>query len=102
MTIETRPRRPGRPPAKNQARYFWETELHNFLYERLKDFPDLTASGRILPKKLAKMIGKCDYTVYRWLNDNRVTASGARAILELANKDAIRIEKEELTRFVLA
>jgi hypothetical protein len=77
--------------------YFWETELHNFLLERLNDVPDLVQADRIKPRVLAKMVGKCDYTVYRWFNDNHLSAGGARAILRVFGD---RMTSEELSKYL--
>lgn len=96
-TDEIRHRRTGRPPANDYDRYFWESALHKLLAERLGDIPGVVHGGRVRPKSLAKLLKKADYTVYRWLNESRLSTSGVRAILELSGD---RIKKEELLPFL--
>lgn len=97
MTTNQKPRRSGRPPANNQTSYFWESELHNFLLERLHDVPGLVHADRIKPKVLASLVGRCDYTVYRWLNESRVSAGGAKSILRAFGH---RVTEGDLLKFL--
>lgn len=99
MTTRSKLRSAGRPPARRSENFFWENEPHAFLLERLNHIPDLIVGERIQVKKLAKLVHRCDFTVYRWFTENRVPAGGARMIVKIAND---RITPEEMVKFVLA
>lgn len=87
----------GRPPRDLRAERFWETGLHGLLAERLAQVDGLVVAERIVPSKLAKMIGCCRFTAYRWLGENKITPKGARKIIEISGG---RLTKADFAPFL--
>lgn len=77
---------------------FWESKLHQLLAERLDHVDGLVVNGRIHPPALARAVGRCRYTAYRWLLDSKLSPGGARRLMALAEG---RLTKEELVPFII-
>lgn len=96
----TSPREPkvGRPRANPSYPRFWETDLHKMLVAGLEKVEGMVVEGRIVPSKLARDVKCCRFTVYRWLNDNRISAKGAKRIIEVSKG---RLTKEDFAPFLI-
>jgi hypothetical protein len=93
-----RERKEGRPPANPDAPRFWETDLHKLLVVHLGHIEGLVVGGRVVPNVLAKSVGCCRFTAYRWLGENKLSARGARKIIELSEG---RVTKEDCAPFLI-
>lgn len=98
MLAAPRERKEGRPPANPDAPRFWETDLHKLLVSSLADIEGMVVGGKIVPNVLAKSVGCCRYTAYRWLGDNKLSARGAKKIIELSKG---RLTKEDCAPFLI-
>ena len=75
----------GRPPADSMKKRFWDSELHDLLLDRLCHVEGLVKDGRIQPAALARIAGKCRFTGYRWLNEERISTSGAKKLIQMSD-----------------
>lgn len=98
LLASPRERKQGRPPTNPSTSRFWETDLHNLLAANLAHIAGMVADGRIVPAKLAKEIGCCRFTAYRWLGENRISPKGAGKIIEVS---AGRLTKEQFAPFLI-
>ena len=71
-----------------------ERPLHALLVGKL---PEHAGGGRIIVRRIAGLTGYANYTVYRWLQNDRLTP---RAAGTLIGTFAGRITKEDLVPFV--
>jgi hypothetical protein len=98
MQSAPRERREGRPPANPDAAQFWETDLHKLLVANLAHIDGLIVGGKIVPGVLANSVGCCRFTSYRWLGKNKLSAKGAKKIIELSDG---RVTKEDCAQFLI-
>lgn len=98
LLAKPRERKSGRPPMNESSARFWETALHGLLAERLGHVEGLVVDGRIVPSKLAQRVGRCRFTAYRWLGENKISPGGARKIIELSGG---QLTKEDLAPFLI-
>ena len=92
---ETTTKTPGRPPKTIQDQRFYDGALHALLVGKL---PEHAAGGRIIVRRIAGLTGYANYTVYRWLQNDRLTPRAARALIITFEG---RISKDDLVPFVL-
>lgn len=95
---------PGRPPIDPKQTRFFDGELHKLLSDRLDHIPGMVRGGRVDPKVLALQCKKAKFTIYRWMNNDRISAKAGKILMELskqAESGEYRITKEEITPFVL-
>lgn len=74
----------GRPPVDKMKKRFWDNDLHDLLIANLGHVEGLVKDNRIQPAVLARLTGKCRFTGYRWLNENRISTAGAKKIIQLS------------------
>lgn len=86
------------PKPRDQSPTFCDTELHSLLARSLGHLEEVVVADRIVPAKLAKRIGCCRYTVYRWLGSNRISPKGARNIMEISGG---RLTREDFAPFLI-
>lgn len=89
----------GRPPVDKGKAKFWESKLHALLVQRLDHIPQMVRGGRINPTELSRKTGKCRYTIYRWLNSDHISATGAASLIRIADG---RIVQEDMIPFLFA
>lgn len=98
LLSKPRERKHGRPPVNPNTSRFWETALHELLASRLAHVEGLVVDGRIVPAKLAQKVGRCRFTAYRWLGDNRISPGGAKKLIDISGG---QLTKEELAPFLI-
>lgn len=81
-----------------QVQDFRDTKLHELLAKSLDHMDDLVRDGNVIPSKLAKKIGFCRFTVYRWLGSNRISPKGAKSIMAISNG---RLTVEDFAPFLI-
>lgn len=89
----------GRPPVDKNKAKFWESRLHALLVDRLDHIPNMVRGGRINPTELSRKTGKCRFTIYRWLNSDHISASGAAGLIQIADG---RLVQEDMIPFLFA
>jgi hypothetical protein len=91
----------GRPPKQEKAVRYYDTALHHLLAKRLPS--NLVRDDRVNVTALAAAIGRHKFTVYKWLEANRLPSKKAvEAVLEVTKSTRKPLTKEELLRFILA
>lgn len=78
-----REKRTGRPPKDKSEAHYRDTELHRFLYPRLRLVPGMTKGDRIDARAMARGAGVAQWTVYRWFK-NGLSARAVRPIVNLS------------------
>lgn len=84
----------GRPRKNDDAPKFYEGKLYALL---AKKFPDLVERGRLNTAKLAARLQYNRYTVYNWMDKDRLTRRAAIAL----QKAAPTITDKDLLPFLL-
>lgn len=97
MIASNGPIKSGRPRSKNETlpRY-WETDLYAVLSAAL---PQHVVGGRLEPTRIAEAIGKHKFTVYKWLQNNRITSNGAKLLID---ESYGKLTPTDLARFVIS
>ena len=90
------PIKAGRPPKDDSKPKFYDGKLYALL---LPIFPQHVEGGRLSPTRLAASIEMHRYTVYKWLQFDKLSEKGARALIKEARG---KLKPEDLIKFVLA
>lgn len=98
MTTETTtgPIKSGRPSKNTPKTRFWDRPLYGLLKTALPQHLD---GDRLNPRLVAKALGIHKYTVYKWLNTDRLSPEGAKALVAESNG---RLKIEDLISFIIA
>lgn len=81
-----------------QAQDFRHSDLHKLLAKSLDHLEEVVRDGNVIPAQLARKIGFCRYTVYRWLGSNRISPKGAKSVMAISGG---RIAREDIAPFLI-
>lgn len=87
----------GRPPKNKQKQHFSDKALYKFLASRLPE-RFVKEDGSLATNLLAKEGEVVRFTVYRWLNNNRLSSSSAKIIINISEG---KIKDTDLLPFLL-
>lgn len=90
------PIKAGRPRKDATQAKFYDGKLYALLLPAL---PQHVEGGRLNPVKIAAAIEMHRYTVYKWLQFDKLSQKGANLLLKEADG---RLKPEDLIKFVLA
>lgn len=91
------PIKSGRPRRHNKDQVrFWNGKLYALLK---KAMPQHVMGDRLNPPSLAAAIETHKFTVYRWLNDDKVSPAGAKKLIDEAKGN---LTPEDMTPFLLS
>ncbi len=91
----------GRPPKNPDKPKYYESDLHAFLVEKLPEACKL--DGRIDVNRLSDATGNHRYTVYRWLEKNRLSVKAVKSLIEISGDPDTgepRLTEDMLTPFL--
>ncbi len=98
MTTDTQPGpiKSGRPAKDATKKKFYDGELYKLL---AKTMPQHVEGGRLSPKLVADALNIARYTVYKWLNSDKLSSKGARQLIEASGG---KLSIKDLSKFVLS
>lgn len=95
MTANAKAQR-GRPSFSDTKTASFDSELYKLLQSKLDQF---VHRDRLNVRALAKAAGVRAATVYRWLQNNRMTSHGAQLVIDASNE---KLTSTDLAPFVIA
>lgn len=91
-------------PRKNDDRTLYDGKLYRLLVEKLPS--EFIKYGRLDTQRLCEATSNARFTVYRWLNEERLSRRGVKSLLQVsdetdeADKKGL-LTKEDLLPFAL-
>lgn len=98
MTTQTdpKPTKRGRPRKDRVETRFWDGKLYALLKERL---PHHVRGDRLIPASLAESLNVARWTVYKALNNDKLSSKLAKALIDESRS---KLTQEDLAPFVFA
>lgn len=93
LNMEARPT--GRPSKRDDFKLY-DGKLYQVLLDKLPS--EFIKYERVNTEKLCKATGNARFTVYRWLNENKLSPKAARALIKLSEETTDKEKKGALTK----